>query len=863
MWTGLVSHDDRYAFQTEMTFMTTNTEIPMAERYRALISVSMLLLALAMPAAVALAQDTEADFEPYPLRPADTSSPQDTLRSFLTNVQRVVEGWRRGEPWTVTRYRAQVRALQTLDFSTTPDGSSWSVRVLRAVHLKEILDRIPLPPDDEIPGDAEVADGAITTWTIPDTKITIRRIEHGPRAGEFLFSTDTVRRLDRLYQLAKHLPYKPGATVGLYEEFMRSDRTSYAVYRQMRNRLRPVDTSSPRSTLEGFLDSVNRAYSLVMEADAALKATPPTMTKEEAREVETKAHNFLWRARSTLDLSQVPEALRESFSVEAVLQLKEIFDRMLLPPVDSVPNTQMVEAARDLAAGPVRWRYPNTEIDIVEITEGPRQGQFLFSADSVSRISDFYEKIQDLPYRTVDETVTLYQRSPGKSEGFYETYISTPGYLVPHANFLAGWLDDLPIWFHTLRGGQTLWQWIGLVLSVLVVGLAAYATYRLVKRLAGRLGAPLDDWLRALTPVVIATISGVVVDFVDGDLRITGDVLAAVTTGGQAIVFAMAAWVVYVLCKAVAETIIATPRIPTESSEAALLRIGARVLGFLLGAWIVIDGIRGLGADLIPLLAGLGVVGLAVSLAAQSTIANYIGGLILFANKPVKVGDFCRYGEDPSPDWLRIGTVEEIGLISTRLRGIDRTITTIPNAEFANMHIMNLTVRDRRLVRTTLQLRYETTPEQMRYVLAKLRELLLGHPRVTPDPARVRFIGYGPYSKDVGIFAYLHCQDENTFLAIQEDLFLRIEDIISDAGTGFAFPSQRTYLSRDSGLDSERSRAAEAEVQAWRSKGMLPFPEFPPEQRDLLRDTLDFPPEGSPNARPDSGNGNKDQERIK
>ena len=174
---------------------------------------------------------------------------------------------------------------------------------------------------------------------------------------------------------------------------------------------------------------------------------------------------------------------------------------------------------------------------------------------------------------------------------------------------------------------------MGLVLSLLVIGVAAYATYRLVKRLAGRLGAPLDDWLRALTPVVIATISGVVVDFVDRDLRITGDVLAAVTTGGQAIVFAMAAWVVYVLCKAVAETIIATPRIPTESSEAALLRIGARVLGFLLGAWIVIDGIRGLGADLIPLLAGLGVAGLAVSLAAQSTIANYIGGLILFANK--------------------------------------------------------------------------------------------------------------------------------------------------------------------------------------------------------------------------------------
>ena len=507
----------------------------------------------------------------------------------------------------------------------------------------------------------------------------------------------------------------------------------------------------------------------------------------------------------------------------------------------------MVEAARVADdERPVRWRYPNTEIIIVEITEGPRQGQFLFSADSVSRIDEFYEKIRDLPYRTVDEAVTLYQRSPGKSEGFYETYISTPGYLIPQTSFLAGWLDDLPVWFHTLYGGQTLWQWFGLLFSVLIIILAAYASHRLVKRLAERLSPPLDEWLMALTPVVIATISALVVNLLDGDLRITGDLLTAVTTGGQTIVFAMAAWVVYVLSKAVAETIIATPRILTQSSEAALLRIGARAIGFLLGAWILIDGIRELGADLFPLLAGLGVVGLAVSLAAQSTIANYIGGLILFANKPVKVGDFCRYGEDPSSEWMRIGTVEEIGLISTRLRGLDRTVTSIPNAEFSNMHIVNLTMRDERLVRTTLQLRYETTPEQMRYVLAKLRELLLGHPMVTPDPARVRFIGYGHYSKDVEIFAYLKCQEQNTFLAIQEDIFLRIEDIISDAGTGFAFPSQTAYLARDTGLDAERGEQAERDIQRRRATGKLPFPEFEEEERERLEDILDYPPKGSP-----------------
>ncbi len=277
--------------------------------------------------------------------------------------------------------------------------------------LKEILDRIELPPEDEIPGDGECADGTITQWTIPDTRITIQRIEDGPRAGEFLCSADTVQRLDRLYRQAKHLPYQPGATVGVYEEFIRSKGRERFREQQVRNRLRPVDVSSPRSTLEGFLDSVNRAYALIMEAEAALKATPPAITQEQAREIEIKAGHLLQRAAATLDLSQVPETLREDVGIETTIQLKEILDRMVLPRLASVPNAHMVEAAREQAsrsssgaAAPVRWRYPNTAIEIVEIMEGERQGQFLFSAGSVARIADFYHAVRDIPYRRASET---------------------------------------------------------------------------------------------------------------------------------------------------------------------------------------------------------------------------------------------------------------------------------------------------------------------------------------------------------------------------------------------------------------------------------------------------------------------------
>jgi hypothetical protein len=123
---------------------------------------------------------------------------------------------------------------------------------------------------------------------------------------------------------------------------------------------------------------------------------------------------------------------------------------------------------------------------------------------------------------------------------------------------------------------------------------------------------------------------------------------------------------------------------------------------------------------------------------------------------------------------------------------------------------------------------------------------------VTPEPARVRFVEFDDYSKNVEIFAYLDCQDHNVFLAIKEDILLRIEDVIEQAGSGFAFPSQTAYLSRDQGLDDEKSRKAETKVHEWRRSERLPFPEFDEEERDRFENVLDYPPVGSPHYAPRS-----------
>lgn len=774
------------------------------ERTRTPILLACLIVPLAVSGPSAFAEASD----PHPLRPANTSSPRETLQSFLADSNEVIADWRRGE-MTETSFQAHHRAVETLDLSTTPHGDSSSIQTLRVMLLKEILDRIQLPVDEEIPGPEDVADESLTRWTIPDTRITIARIPDGPRAGEFLFYSETVAQLDRLYRQVQSMPYRPGATAGIYEDFLLSNRSWYVAAAEVRDRLKPIDVSSPLSTLEGFLDSVNRAHALVLGADRALLADPPALSVEQALQIEAKADTLLNRAAGALDLSRIPKALRGDVGIESVLELKEILDRIPLPPVDSVPDVEMVEVRRSGQPGAFRWRIPNTEIEIVEITEGERTGDFLFSAVSVGRLRQYYAELRDLPYRRDDHAALAGQyRSSGLSRGFLEKYISTPGYLVARAHFLGPLLDDLPAWLLDLHAGNTTWQWLALFLCALVVAAAASGIFRLVGSLRRWLSPPWAMWLALATPASVACLVMIAVDLITGDINVTGSGRVAVTTTGEMIVLVMAAWAAFIVCRALAESLIASPRIPEQSVDASLIRIAARVFAFLIAAWIIVDGARGLGADVIPLLAGLGVGGLAVALAAQTTLANFMGSLILFATKPVRVGDLCRFGDE-------MGTVEHIGLHATRIRTFERSVVSVPNAEFSQMQLDNLSRRDQRLFTTVLSLRYETTPQQMRWILARLRELLTSHSDVAEDPARVRLIAFGAFSKDVEIYAYLRCRDQGTFLGIQEDLLLRIEDVITAAGSGFAFPSQTAYVASDGGIDEARGREVAAEVAGW------------------------------------------------
>jgi MscS family membrane protein len=204
------------------------------------------------------------------------------------------------------------------------------------------------------------------------------------------------------------------------------------------------------------------------------------------------------------------------------------------------------------------------------------------------------------------------------------------------------------------------------------------------------------------------------------------------------------------------------------------------------------------GVDMTAILTGLGIGGIGIALAAQKTLENLFGGIMIISDEPVRVGDFCQVAD-------QMGTVEDIGLRSTRIRTLARTVVAVPNGQLATMNVENFSRRDKFWLRHALGVRYETSPEQMRHLLAGVRAMLYAHPKVEQDGARIRFIGFGGSSLDLEIFAYVYAMDFSEFLAIQEDVLLRVMDLVAESCTSIAFPSQTTYLARDTPLDADRT----------------------------------------------------------
>jgi MscS family membrane protein len=547
--------------------------------------------------------------------------------------------------------------------------------------------------------------------------------------------------------------------------------------------LRPPDTSSPRATLQGFVDATDDLYrrmTTVMEhyADSGRLYMTSGEQRERVATLSKARESFRY-----LDLSNIPPVLRETVGVERLLQLREVLDRIEIPPFSDVPDQ---DAMARLPAK--RWRLPNTEIDIVRIESGARAGEYLFAAGTIERLPEFYQRVKNLPYRPGpgEQLASVYRRLSHR--GFatlYDAFVSSPiglEFIVPPR-----WMLNLPGWAKARVAGATAWQWLGLAIGSVIGGLIILLANRAARKRSKVEGVARPHWRGLLPALAIVFVAGLLIPALDGLLRTGGNVRVIIEYARTGALYLSAAWLAIIGFAILGETIIGSERLNIPSLDNQLIRLGLRLAGVLAAVAILISGGDVLGFPAYSVLAGLGVGGLAVALAAQSTVANLIGSLLIVLEKPFRVGHYVRIGTSE-------GTVEDVGFRSTRIRTLENSLVSIPSSAVVNTTVENLSVRSRRRQRFLVQMTYDTSCEQLEEVIDGIGRALADDPLVDKNDCQVRFNNLAESSLDILVIFHLLVQDYASELMAREAILLKIMDCIKDAGAQFAFPTRTVYL---------------------------------------------------------------------
>ncbi len=353
----------------------------------------------------------------------------------------------------------------------------------------------------------------------------------------------------------------------------------------------------------------------------------------------------------------------------------------------------------------------------------------------------------------------------------------------------------LPAWVvkHQLAG-MPLWQWFALLLLIPVAAAAAWLVLVV-------LGFPLRWWMRrqgqpetaqwqSVSSPAWLLIGTLIHRILGSYLRMPllqrhyyGQVTAvAIVIGANWILWRAIRWFLHrVRMRALARGHVGT---------SSLMLLGERIVKALVFVMAVFSVFGILGFNMSTALAGLGIGGLAIGFGAQQTIANLFGGVSVLGDEVIRVGDVCRFGD-------RTGTVEDIGLRSTRVRTEERTLLAIPNGTVATINVENLSRRDKILLKTVLGFHLDTSSDQLGAVLSEIRNVLTSNPNVESSTVRVRLMELASASINVELVCYVLTQDFDKFAQVREELLLKIMKFVEDTGASLARPSQTLYLSAD------------------------------------------------------------------
>lgn len=489
------------------------------------------------------------------------------------------------------------------------------------------------------------------------------------------------------------------------------------------------------------------------------------------------------RLTEFFDLREVPPSVQRTSAVEASVYLYEAFARFADIGPGVLPGRD--QAFAQMKAGyPDVWTIEDGIISIIFVTDGQFRGNFQFSYRTLKAADVVYEAVKDLSY--INESV----------EGLHDAYFLTPGPLIP-----AKIINALPSWMHVQFVKQSVWQWVVMIGLILFEVLVIIYAMRLLALLARHLPPVLRSLSRLAIPVLLILLTQWVVNFLAIQVFITGEVLRIVRFVEWMVFLLAAVILVFVLGNIISEIVIKANRFEKKGIDSSLIRFAFKVGSILVAAAVLIEGATMLGFTLTTVLAGAGVTGLAIALAAQESLRNVFGSVMLLLDKPFKVGQRVLVrGHD--------GVVESIGLRSTKIRLLTGHLTAIPNEDVAKADIENVGERPsiRRLFRLPLSI--QTPPEKVDEALDILRGLLspnsededkdwyemtrpINQEEFSP---KVFFEGMGQYAFEIIIIFWYFPAVYWDYMALNEAFNRRLIRALSQAGINLAVPTQTNML---------------------------------------------------------------------
>ncbi|VGO17313.1 Low conductance mechanosensitive channel YnaI [Pontiella desulfatans] len=531
--------------------------------------------------------------------------------------------------------------------------------------------------------------------------------------------------------------------------------------------LLPADTSSPRATLNSFMESCETAYGML--------ASQGRTTGDEAS--WRKGRDAIRSVERCMDPGDVAQFRHENIIKEAAVALKEVLDRIELPDEKEIPDRKMM--TRPDGSLIESWTIPSTEITLRLTKEGPMAGHYRFSPDTVARADEFYLRVKNLPYKE------------GATEGFAEIYLSAPG-----SKWLAEVVKRMPSTLRERKSGQAVWQWTGLGIvlfgTVLLMAVLYASGRRISKR--GADGGMVRYILGLAFPIAAVFVPIKAAGIISRLLAISGTALYVVKFNLSLIALFASMIVVLGIGRRVGELIACVPHIKASNIDAQLARLMSRIMGMLCAIVLLLQGGQHLGIPLSSLLAGAGVVGAALALSAQDVLKNIFGSIMIILDKPYTVGERIKIkGYD--------GVVEEIGLRSTRIRLLNGHQAIIPNEDMARSDIENIGRRPfiRRV--STIRLPVDIGSAKARKAVEIVQGVLQNHEGFDPDfPPRAWLSEFESDHLDLKMIYWYHPPNYWDYTAHADTVNRGLLDAFEKAGIRIALPAFTTKIEDEAGV---------------------------------------------------------------